>query len=109
MLTPAANRGNQHAQWTIRKARRRASNPMKQRETDRLEVPRRTKDVWSIQTALQVEERARDLAALDLNIEGKLYGCHVISLKVEDIAPHGVTVDRAMVRESKTRHPLSLE
>jgi hypothetical protein len=56
-----------------------------------------------------LEERARDLAMLNLNIDSKLYGCHVISLKVEDVAPHGVTVDRAMVRESKTRHPLSLE
>jgi hypothetical protein len=52
-----------------------------------------------------VEERARDLAMLNLNIDGKLCGCHVISLKVEDVAPHGVTVDRAMVRESKTRLP----
>jgi hypothetical protein len=56
-----------------------------------------------------VEERARDLAVLNLNIDSKLCGCHVISLKVEDVDRHGVTVDRAMVRESKTRHPLSLE
>jgi hypothetical protein len=56
-----------------------------------------------------VEERARDLAVLNLNIDSKLCGCHVISLKVEDVDPHGVTVARAMLRESKTRHPLSLE
>jgi hypothetical protein len=49
-----------------------------------------------------VEERARDLAMLHLNIDSKLCGCHVISRKVEDVAPHGVTVDRAIVRESKT-------
>ena len=41
---------------------------------------------------------------LNLNLDSKLCGCHVISLKVEDVAPHGVTVDRA-IRESKTRHP----
>jgi len=52
-----------------------------------------------------VEERARDLAMLHLNVDSKLCGCHVISLKVEDVASHGVTVDRAMVRESKTGHP----
>jgi hypothetical protein len=51
-----------------------------------------------------VEERARDLAMLDLNFDSKLRGCHVVSLKVEDMAPHGVTVERAMVRESKTGH-----
>jgi hypothetical protein len=36
---------------------------------------------------------------LNLNIDGKLCGCHVISLKVKDVAPHGVTVDRHCPRE----------
>jgi hypothetical protein len=40
---------------------------------------RRTKDVWSIQTTLQVEARAKDLAILNLNIDSKLCGYHVIS------------------------------
>jgi hypothetical protein len=44
------------------------------------------------------------LAVPNLNIDSKLRGCHVVSLKVEDVAPHGVTVDRAMVRENKTEH-----
>ena len=45
----------------------------------------------------------------NLAIDSKLRGCDVVRLKVEDVAAHGMTVDRAMVRESKTRHPLSLE
>ena len=48
-----------------------------------------------------MEERARDLTMLNLNIDSKLCGCHVISLKVEDVAPHGVTVDYAMVARAK--------
>jgi ABC-type uncharacterized transport system substrate-binding protein len=48
-----------------------------------------------IQTTLQVEERAGDLPMLNLNIDSKPCGCHVVSLNVEDAAPHGVTVDRA--------------
>jgi hypothetical protein len=28
-------------------------------------------------------------------MDSKLCGCHVVSLKVEDVAPRGVTVDRA--------------
>ena len=43
---------------------------------------------------------------LNLNIDSKLCGCHVVSLKAEDVASHGVTVDRAMVRESETGHPV---
>jgi hypothetical protein len=67
--------------------------------------PRRTKDVWSIQTTLQVEERARDLAMLNLYIDVKLRGCHVVSLKVEHVAPHGVTVDRAWSARAKPDIP----
>ena len=38
---------------------------------------------------------------LNLNIDSKLCGCHVVSLKVEDVAPYGITVDRATVRQRK--------
>jgi hypothetical protein len=44
-----------------------------------------------------MEERPRDLAMFNLAIDSKLCGCHVIWLKVEDVAPHGMIVDRAMV------------
>jgi hypothetical protein len=57
--------------------------------------PLRTKDVWSIRTKLQVEERLRDLAVFNVAIDSKLRGCDVVSLKVEDIAPHGTALDRA--------------
>jgi integrase len=57
--------------------------------------PLRTKHVWSIRTKLQVNGRIRDLAMFNLAIDSKLRGCDVISLKVEDIAPHGLTIDRA--------------
>ena len=67
--------------------------------------PLRTKDVWSIRTKLQVEKLTRDLAMFNLAIDSKLRGCDVVSLKVEDVAPHGITVDRATVRQRKTGHP----
>jgi hypothetical protein len=41
----------------------------------------------------------------DLAIDSKLRACDVFRLKVEDVPPHGMTVDRAMVRERKTVHP----
>ena len=71
--------------------------------------PLRTKDVWSIRTKLQVEKRTRDLAMFNLAIDSKLRGCDVVSLKVEDVAPHGITVDRATVRQRKTGHPVRFE
>ena len=63
--------------------------------------PLTTKDVWSIRTKLQVEKRTGDLAMFNLAIDSKLRGCDVVSLKVEDVAPYGITVDRATVRQRK--------
>jgi hypothetical protein len=42
----------------------------------------------------------------NLAIDSKLRGCDVVSLKVEDVAPHGMAVDRATVRQRKTGHPV---
>ena len=71
--------------------------------------PLRTKHVWSIRTILQVNSQVRDLAMFNLAIYSKLRGCDVVSLKVEDVAPHGLAVDRATVRQKKTGHPVRFE
>lgn len=71
--------------------------------------PLRTKHVWSIRTKLQVEGRIRDLAMFNLAIDSNLRGCDLVSVKVEDIAPHGVSIDRATIRQRKTRHPVRFE
>jgi hypothetical protein len=64
--------------------------------------PLRPKHVWSIRTKLQIAGRTRDLAMFNLAIDSKLRGCDVVSLRVEDVAPHGLAVDRATVRQKKT-------
>ena len=64
--------------------------------------PLRTKHVWSNRTKLQVDGRKRDLAMFNLAIDSKLRGCDVVSLKLETVAPHGIAVDRATVRQKKT-------
>jgi len=71
--------------------------------------PLRAKHVWSIRTKLQVEGRTRDLAMFNLAIDSKLRGCDVVSLRVEDVAPHGQAVDRATVRQKKTGQPVRFE
>ena len=71
--------------------------------------PLRSKHVWSIRTRLQVEGRVRDLAMFNLAIDSKLRGCDVVSLRVEDVAPHGHAVDRATVRQKKTGQPVRFE
>jgi hypothetical protein len=45
----------------------------------------------------------------NLAIDRKLRGCDVVSLKVEDVAPHGHAVDRTTVRQKKTGQPVRFE
>jgi integrase len=71
--------------------------------------PFRPKHVWSIRTKLQLEGRTRDLAMFNLAIDSKLRGCDVVALRVEDIAPNGNTVDRATIRQRKTRQSVKFE
>src|SRR5918993_5016093 len=71
--------------------------------------PLQPKHVWAIRTRLQLAGRTRDLALFNLAIDSKLRGCDVVSLKVEDVAPHGYAVDRATVRQSKTGLPVRFE
>ena len=56
-----------------------------------------------------VEGRIRDLALFNLAIDSKLRGCDVVAVKVEDVAPNGYTMDRATVRQKKTRRPVKFE
>ena len=71
--------------------------------------PLQTKHVWSIRTKLQLDGKKRDLAMLNLAIDSKLRGCDVVRIKLEDVAPRGMTADRASVRLRKTGYPVKFE
>ncbi len=71
--------------------------------------PLQPRHVWAIRTRLQLAGRVRDLALFNLAIDSKLRGCDVVSLKVEDVAPHGYAIDRATVRQRKTGQPVKFE
>ncbi|NQU59109.1 MAG: tyrosine-type recombinase/integrase [Rhodospirillales bacterium] len=71
--------------------------------------PLQLKHVWAIRTTLQLDGRIRDLALFNLAIDSKLRGCDVVSLRVEEIAPHGYAIDRAAVRQKKTGQPVKFE
>src|SRR6478672_5979821 len=71
--------------------------------------PLLARHVWSIRTKLQIERRARELAMFNLAIDSKLRGCDVVAMKVEDVAPSGYPLARAMVRQRKTGRPVRFE
>ena len=71
--------------------------------------PLLARHVWSIRTKLQIEGRTRDLTMFNLAIDGKLRGCDVVAIKVEDVAPNGYAIARATVRQRKTGRPVRFE
>jgi integrase len=71
--------------------------------------PLQPNHVWAIRTRLQLDKRIRDLALFNLAIDSKLRGCDVVSLMVDDVAPHGYALERATVRQRKTGRPVKFE
>lgn len=71
--------------------------------------PLQAKHVWAIRTRLQLAGRTRDVALFNLAIDSKLRGCDIVSLKVQDVAPHGYAIDRTTVRQRKTGRPVRFE
>jgi integrase len=71
--------------------------------------PLKPKHVWAIRTRLQMDRKWRDLAMFNLAIDSKLRGCDLVRLRVEDIAPYGISTNRATVRQRKTGRPVTFE
>ena len=65
--------------------------------------PLQARQVWAIRTRLQLAKKVRDLAMSNLAIDSKLRACDAVALKVEDVAPNGYAVERATIRQMKTR------
>jgi len=90
-------------------AERRSSTPWNKGRLTGAKPPLQPKHVWAIRTRLQIAGRTRDLALFNLAIDSKLRGCDVVSLKIENVAPHGYAVDRATIRQRKTGRPVKFE
>ena len=67
------------------------------------------KHVWAIRTRLQLANKIRDLALFNIAIDSKLRGCDVVCLLADEIAPNGLCVDRATIRQRKTSRPVRFE
>ena len=53
-------------------------------------APFKPKDIWTLRVRLQMEDRVRELALLNLGIDSKLRGCDLVALKVRDVCHGGV-------------------
>src|SRR5258705_7116251 len=87
----------------------RARSPWNKGKVVGAKPPLRPSHVWSIRTKLQIEGKKRDLPLFNLAIDSKLRGCDVVAVRVDDVAPSGYAIDRAMIRQKKTSRPVRLE
>ena len=71
--------------------------------------PLKLKEIWAIRTRLQLGNKMRDLALLNLAIDSKLRGCDLVKLKVRDISLGSNIVKRAIVLQQKTHQPVQFE
>ena len=88
---------------------RKESEPWNKGKIIGQKPPLLPKHVWAIRTKLQMEKRVRELVLFNLAIDSKLRGCDIVRLRLEDVAPNGYAIDRAIIRQQKTGHPVKFE
>jgi hypothetical protein len=64
-------------------------------------APLKLKDIWAIRVRLQMQERIRELALLNLGIDSKLRACDLVRLRVRDVCHGDRVAARAMVVQQK--------
>ena len=72
-------------------------------------APLKLKDIWAIRVRLQMHERLRELALLNLGIDSKLRAGDLVRLRVRDICHGDRVAARAMVLQQKTQRPVQFE
>lgn len=72
-------------------------------------LPLKPMHIWGMRVRLQVENRWRDLALLDIAIDSKLRGCDLVALQTSDVLVGAVVRKRAIVIQQKTGRPVQFE
>lgn len=71
--------------------------------------PLKLNEIWAIRIRLQIDEKHRDLALLNLAIDSKLRACDLLKLKVFDVSHGDQVASRATVMQQKTRQTVQFE
>jgi hypothetical protein len=72
-------------------------------------APFKLKEIWAIRIRLQLGERRRELALLNLAIDSKLRACDLVKLRVRDICHGQGVASRAIVLQQKTQRSVQFE
>jgi site-specific recombinase XerC len=72
-------------------------------------APFKPKDIWALRVRLQMENRTRELALLNLGIDSKLRGCDLVGLRGRDVCDGDQVASRAVVMQNKTQRPAQFQ
>jgi len=72
-------------------------------------APFKPKKIWAIRVRLQMEERTRELALLNLGIHSKLRTCDLTSMRVGGVCQGDRVAARACVLQRKTQRSVQFE
>ena len=72
-------------------------------------APFKVKDTCALRVRLQMENRVREFALLNLGIGSKLRGCDLVALRVRDVFRGDAIASRALVMQQKTQRPVQFE
>src|SRR4051794_13132461 len=72
-------------------------------------APFKLKDIWALRARLQMGNRLRELALLNLGIDSKLCACDLVRLRVRDVCHGDQVASRAVVVQHKTQRPVQFE
>src|SRR5450830_2114069 len=72
-------------------------------------LPLKLRKIWAIRIRLQLAQRYRDLALLNLAIDSKLRGCDLVSLRINDISQGRSIFHESIVKQRKTSRPVQFE
>lgn len=72
-------------------------------------APLKLKEIWAIRVRLQLAQRHRELALLNLALDSKLRACDLVQLRVRDVCHGQGIASRAIVMQQKTHRPVQFE
>jgi integrase len=72
-------------------------------------APLKPKHVWAIRQQLKTTNRIRDLALFNCALDAKLRACDLVKLRLSQVAPGGVLLQRSTVIQQKTGRPVPFE
>ena len=92
-----------------RSKRKRGNAPWNKGKQFGQKAPLRINEIWAIRVRLQLSQRVRELALVNLAIDSKLRACDLVKLRIQDVCHGDHIAPRACILQQKTQQPVQFE